>query len=63
MCLLPSEVGACGQARLQLQGEDQSGVTNERAHDGMLHMEFVRDGHCKPRCIDHSGLGKVNVRD
>jgi len=56
MCLLPSEVGACGQARLQLQGEDQSGVTNERAHDGMLHMEFVRDSHCKRCCIDHSGL-------
>lgn len=57
MCLLPSEVGACGQARLQLQGENHSGVTNEeRAHDGMLHMEFVRDSHCKRCCIDHSGL-------
>jgi len=57
MCLLPSEVGACGQARLQLQGENHSGVTNEeRAHDGMLHMEFVRDGPYKRRRIDHDGL-------
>lgn len=57
MCLLPSEVGACGQARLQLQGENQSGVTNEeRAHDGMLHMEVVRGSPCKRHCIDHSGL-------